>query len=74
MKNKILALLAKHPDLPTGEIVNSLAAKRSSVSKCLTRLVADKQVTRRSSDGFHRYSVAVQPSPASTEATATANS
>lgn len=72
MKTKILNHLREFPGSTTNGIVKALGLKRGSVSKCLTRLFNQQEISGVQKDGHWHYS-AVTPSPANSEAPATAN-
>lgn len=64
MKNDIIALLNSNPDLTAGEIATKLSEKRSSISKCLTRMVNTHDALRHPRDNG-RIEYSVNPNTAS---------
>ena len=61
MKERILAYLRDFPLQPTQNICAGTGLKRSSVSKCLTRMIRNKLLTCRALGGkndLHLYSIA----------------
>lgn len=76
MKQDIINLLRTNPDLTTNDIVNgSTHKKRGSVSKCLTRMVRNGDIHYRRRGNRVEYFLppVTTPSPANSEAPATAN-
>lgn len=75
MKTKIIEQLRAVPNQTAGQLVTSTGEKRGSVSKCLTRLVRKGEVHYRRNGSWLEYFLppATTPSPANSEATATAN-
>lgn len=75
MKNKILKFLSVlERGIPAGEIAYSLECKRSSVSKCLTRMARTGEVHFQRIDGKLCYKLPPAPtSESAASATVPAN-
>lgn len=64
MKTKILNHLREFPGSTTNGIVKALGLKRGSVSKCLTRLFNQQEISGIQKDGHWRYSISTHsPAP-----------